>query len=79
MKDNEGLSIPTSGHSWRMTRYLPGVSVTRFASFLALTTLMITVIVIIGALGMLLAPLVNLEPQQPFCYSDLCGKIFLAI
>merc|ERR1711936_723897 len=44
-------------NSWRMTRYMSGMSVARLASFLAWTGMVCSFIFIIGAIGVIFLPL----------------------
>merc|ERR1712018_28939 len=47
----------SSGEDWKMTKYIPGISIIKFASFLAWTGLVSSVIFIIGSLDMIFSPL----------------------
>merc|ERR1711997_139869 len=72
----------SSGEDWKMTRYIPGISIIKFASFLAWTGLVSSVIFIIGSLDMIFTPLaLGIHRYSRGCghysYSEVfCGSLY---
>ena len=64
----------SSSHSedWKMTRYISGISISRFASFLAWTGLVSSLIFILGSLDMIFTPLA----LGIHSYSRGCGRYY---
>ena len=57
MADQYHKFSSSTSEDWKMTRYLPGISIIRFASFLAWTGLVSSLIFILGSLDMIFTPL----------------------
>jgi len=71
----------SSGEDWKMTRYIPGISIIKFASFLAWTGLVTSVIFIIGSLDMIFTPLaIGIHRYSRGCghyyYEVFCGSLY---
>ena len=64
---------------WKMTRYISGISIIRFASFLAWTGLVTSLIFILGSLDMIFTPLA-LDIHRYGCgrhyYEVFCGSLY---
>merc|ERR1711913_42988 len=71
----------SSGEDWKMTKYIPGISIIRFANFLAWTGLVCSLIFIIGSLDMILTPLaLGIHHYSRGCgqyyYEAFCGSLY---
>ena len=66
---------------WKMTRYISGISIIRFASFLAWTGLVTSLIFILGSLDMIFTPLaLGIHRYSGGCgryyYEVYCGSLY---
>jgi len=65
---------------WKMTRYISGISIIRFASFLAWTGLVTSLIFILGSLDMIFTPLaLGIHRNSRGCgryYEVFCGSLY---
>jgi len=73
----------SSSHSedWKMTRYISGISISGFASFLAWTGLVSSLIFILGSLDMIFTPLaLGIHSYSRGCgryyYEVFCGSLY---
>merc|ERR1712110_413824 len=75
------MGSSVTGEDWKMTRYIPGISIIKFASFLAWTGLVSSVIFIIGSLDMIFTPLaLGIHRYSRGCghyyYEAFCGSLY---
>merc|ERR1712110_1019240 len=75
------MGSSVTGEDWKMTRYIPGISIIKFASFLAWTGLVSSVIFIVGSLDMIFTPLaLGIHRYSRGCghyyYESFCGSLY---
>merc|ERR1712038_265031 len=74
------ISLSSPCEDWKMRKYISGISIIRFASFLAWTGLVTSVIFIIGSLDTMFSPLA-LGFHNPGCFDHdymtfFCGSLY---